>query len=475
MDKLRLVANKVLVNKDRFAQFMTPSVVSEYMANLFDIENGEGKSLLDCGAGIGSLTIPAIKRKPNLSQIDCWEIDPIMVRFLEPNIKEYNANIHCSDFIQDSIELIKQGIKYDYIITNPPYKKISTKSKERKSLRSVGIETVNLYSAFLALSIFLLKHNGQLVAIVPRSFCNGVYYKQFRELILKHCSIDYIHSFDSRKSIFSDDSVLQENIIIKLTKRKQQERVIICYSYDDNFSNIKKHEASFSEIVIKDDKNKFIRIPKLESIPNAEYPFHNDINNLELSVSTGQIVDFRVKEFLQEDLSDNSYPLIYPHHFNNGNFTHPKNHKKPNAILNNDKIKKWLLPTKGHYIVVNRFSPKENKKRIIANIISPQMIDKDFIAIENHLNFFHLNKEGIDETIAKGLLCYLNSSILDDYLRNFSGHTQINVGDLKSIPYPTKNELLFLGSKYRTKMKQIEIDSLINEVISYGKTTSKNK
>lgn len=475
MDKLRLIANKELVNKDKFAQFMTPSIVAEYMADLFDMDNGEGKSFLDCGAGIGSLTVPVIKRKSNLSQIDCWEIDPVMVKFLTLNMKEYNANIHCSDFIQDSIELIKQGIRYDYIITNPPYKKISTNSKERKSLRSVGIETVNLYSAFLSLSIFLLKHNGQLVAIVPRSFCNGVYYKKFRELILKHCSIDYIHSFDSRKSIFSDDNVLQENIIIKLTKRKQQESVVIFYSYDDDFSKIKKHEVSFSEIVIKNDKNQFIRIPKMESIPNAEYPFNNDINNLELSVSTGQIVDFRVKEFLQENLSKNSYPLIYPHHFNNGNFTYPKHHKKPNAILNDEKIRKWLLPTNGCYIVVNRFSPKENKKRIIANIISPKMIDKDFIAIENHLNFFHLNKKGIDETIAKGLLCYLNSSVLDNYLRNFSGHTQINVGDLKSIPYPTKNELLFLGSKYKARIEQIEIDSLINEVIFYGKTTSKNK
>lgn len=102
MDKLRLIANKELVNKDKFAQFMPPSIVSEYMADLFDMDNGEGKSFLDCGAGIGSLTVPVIKRKSNLSQIDCWEIDPVMVKFLTLNMKEYNANIHCSDFIQDS-------------------------------------------------------------------------------------------------------------------------------------------------------------------------------------------------------------------------------------------------------------------------------------------------------------------------------------------------------------------------------------
>lgn len=81
IDKLRLDVNKILINKNKYAQFMIPSVIAEYMASLFD-NNGKGKSLLDCGAGIGSLTIPVIEKMPNLRKIDCWEIDPIMVDFL---------------------------------------------------------------------------------------------------------------------------------------------------------------------------------------------------------------------------------------------------------------------------------------------------------------------------------------------------------------------------------------------------------
>ncbi|WP_236966801.1 Eco57I restriction-modification methylase domain-containing protein [Mannheimia varigena] len=465
IDKIRLEANKTLKNKEKFAQFMTPSVIADYMASLFN-GNEKGKSLLDCGAGIGSLTIATLTKKPNFEKVDCWEIDPIMVEYLTTTTKGLNAKIYNSNFLQDAVELIKtQGVTYDYIITNPPYKKIGSSSKERELLRSVGIETVNLYSAFIALSILLLKKEGQIVAIIPRSFCNGVYYKSFRELILRNCSIDYIHSFESRNSLFSDDNVLQENIIIKLSKNQQSSKVIISHSNNDDFSKTVKNKVDFSKVVLPNDENKFIRIPKDDSL-SSEYPFKENLNELGLSVSTGQVVDFRVKEFLQENLSADSYPLIYPHHFENGCLSHPRKHKKPNAILNNEKIKKWCLPNNGCYVVVNRFSPKESKNRIVANLIEPSKIDNEYIAIENHLNFFHINKSGIDTTLANGLLCYLKSSILDKFLRDFSGHTQINVGDLKNIPYPNKEQLLELGLKYHSRMQPSDIDFLIDEIIT---------
>lgn len=473
IDNIRLEANKILKNKDTFAQFMTPSVIADYMAGLFDGDEAD-KVLLDCGAGVGSLTVATIAKKPNIKDVHCWEIDPIMIDYLSSTTKDFNVKIYNSDFLKDAVELINnQGIRYDYIISNPPYKKILSNSKERKLLRSIGIETVNLYSAFISLSILLLKDGGQLVAIIPRSFCNGVYYKSFRELILNTCSIDYIHSFESRNSLFSDDNVLQENIIIKLSKKKQSNKVTICHSDNDNFSETMKNEVHFNEVLLSNDKNKFIRIPKGNQL-SSEYPFKECLNNLGLSVSTGQVVDFRVKDFLEEKLSEKNYPLIYSHHFENGSFIHPKEHKKPNAIIDNEKTKKLILPNKNNYIVVNRFSPKENKKRIIANIIESNSINKDFIAIENHLNFFHVNKSGIDYTLANGLLCYLRSSILDEFIRNFSGHTQINVGDLKNIPYPSKNALLELGLNYNRNMPQSEIDDLINKVISYEKQTIEN-
>ena len=87
------------------------------------------------------------------------------------------------DFIDHAVREILQGRGgYTHAILNPPYKKINSGSAHRLALREVGIETVNLYSAFVALALNLLVPGGQLVAIVPRSFCNGPYYRPFRRI-----------------------------------------------------------------------------------------------------------------------------------------------------------------------------------------------------------------------------------------------------------------------------------------------------
>ena len=60
-------------------------------------------------------------------------------------------------------------------------------------LSSIGIEATNLYAAFVALSLRLLRPGGQLVAITPRSFCNGPYFKAFHSDLLAFAALRRIH------------------------------------------------------------------------------------------------------------------------------------------------------------------------------------------------------------------------------------------------------------------------------------------
>jgi hypothetical protein len=100
---------------------------------------------------------------------------------------------------------------FTHAILNPPYKKIGSNSRYRLLLRQVGIETVNLYSAFVALAVAQAAPGAQIVAIIPRSFCNGPYYRPFRSFILERATIRHMHLFESRSKAFKDDAVLQEN------------------------------------------------------------------------------------------------------------------------------------------------------------------------------------------------------------------------------------------------------------------------
>jgi adenine-specific DNA-methyltransferase len=471
IDHIRKLTNTKLdpINKSKVGQYMTSNVIAEFMASLFSDGNADVK-LLDCGAGIGSLTVAATKKLKNISSVDLWEIDPIMQDQLEINMQTLQVpfSIYKQDFIFGAVEnlLSNKGERYTHAIINPPYKKINSNSAHRKELRKVGIETVNLYSAFLALTILLMESEGQIVAIIPRSFCNGPYYKPFRELILKECSIEHIHIFESRDTAFKDDDVLQENIIIKLAKRKQSLSVEISQSTDQNFNDYQSKFIPFSEVIKPNDPELFLRInTNNQSQDENNKIFSNQLSELGLAaVSTGPIVSHRMREFLEQYPQTDTVPLFYPHHFVNKQLQYPKDHKKPNAIRFSPETQKWLMPNNGFYVIVRRFSAKEEKRRIVANVINPNEIDKEWIGFDNCWNVFHIKKKGFDYETAMGLACFLNSTVLDDYFRIFSGHTQVNATDLRNMKYPSLENLRILGNKYEVEMSQEQIDKLVEEL-----------
>jgi adenine-specific DNA-methyltransferase len=100
-----------------------------------------------------------------------------------------------------------------------------------------------------------------------------------------------------------------------------------------------------------------------------------------------------------------------------------------------DREKKYCFK-KGFYILVKRFSSKEEKHRIQATLISPNDISSEYFTVENHLNIIHRNKGGLDKELASALVTYLNSDYCDNIFRKFSGHTQINATDLRNMKYP---------------------------------------
>lgn len=476
IDHLRVEASSRLnpARKIEFGQFMTPGSVARFMASLFS-ERRTPVRLLDAGAGVGSLTAAFISRWETAPMaISAYEIDPALAVYLQQTLARYSSNIAAKiierDFIHDAVFRLKLGKReqgFTHAILNPPYKKISSDSEHRALLRTVGLETVNLYTAFLGLALELMEEGGEIVAIIPRSFCNGLYYKPFREWMLGRSSIEHIHLFHSRTSAFNDDEVLQENVIIKLVRGKKQGKVAITTSSDTSFADLVANEYAFAEIVHSDDEQKFIHVPTAPShsgiggVPLAK----KSLAEIGLQVSTGPVVDFRLKEFLRENPESGAAPLLYPTHFSSGTLEWPRQSKKPNAIINNAETKKWLYPN-GSYTVVRRFSSKEERRRVVAHVVDPGAFETTVIGFENHLNVFHSGKKGIDQNIAHGLSVFLNSTAVDDYFRRFSGHTQVNATDLRLLLYPEIEELQQLGqwSQEKGHLTQELIDEKVETV-----------
>lgn len=452
--------------RSELGQFMTPSPTAAFMASLFKNAHQPAARLLDAGAGVGSLTTAFLERCfsgwGTFKEVDVvtFEVDPLLQGHLRENLArcqvlartrgvDVKVAVHPDDFIETAArQLLREDFQpCTHAILNPPYKKINSDSSHRRWLRTVGIETVNLYTAFLALAVDLLAQGGEMVAIVPRSFCNGTYYRPFRERFLHKVSIQQIHLYEARDKAFKDGDVLQENIILHLVKGKPQGPVIVSTSTDDSLHDYQAHAYPFGQIVKPGDAESFIHIPTgpADCPIEASGSITHSLADIGISASTGPVVDFRAKEHLRTHPEENTVPLLYPAHFGATTVAWPKaGGKKPNALVQHPDTQKSLYPN-GYYTVVRRFSSKEEKRRIVANVVDPATFPTEYLGFENHLNVFHEKKAGLSREMAYGLFVFLSSSQVDAYFRRFNGHTQVNVGDLKQMKYPSRAALTALG------------------------------
>jgi adenine-specific DNA-methyltransferase len=448
-------------HKSAMGQFMTGASVARFMASLFEDRPLSECRLLDPGAGMGALSCAFLDRWVagelhfDSATLHAYELDPKLQPILSETLQRYQEHLKLSveiipgDFIEHATCLFApSAAEFTHVILNPPYKKINSSSHHRSMLSKAGIETVNLYSAFLALAISLTATAGQIVAIVPRSFCNGPYYRPFREFLFERTCIVRMHLFESRSKAFKDDDVLQENVIIHLIRGQRQGDVQVSTSTDDSFSDLQLHSYPAERIVLPDDPGRFIHIPTSPILNGVELStaVRYSLSEIGLSVSTGPVVDFRLREHTRSMPGVDTVPLLYAGHLTEAGTEWPKlDFKKHNAIVRNGETEKWLYPT-GHYCVVRRFSSKEERRRIVARVVSPEPFeDAPMLGFENHLNVFHENKRGLSPILAHGLAAFLNMTAVDEQFRRFNGHTQVNATDLKMMKYPSRQALINLG------------------------------
>jgi adenine-specific DNA-methyltransferase len=192
------------------------------------------------------------------------------------------------------------------------------------------------------------------------------------------------------------------------------------------------------------------------------------LREIGLEVSTGKVVDFRARSHLRSHIDEDSVPLIYQGNLKQGHVSWPQPIRKPQALASNDETAKLLLPGE-RYVLAKRFSSKEEKRRVVAAIYDPEMVNAHAVGFENHLNVFHNAGHGVERELATGLSMWLNSSAVDRFFRTFSGHTQVNATDLRSMRYPSPLQLAALGrSASNAWLDQAQLDDLVDAQVFRG-------
>ena len=467
-------------------QFFTPIEVAKQMLQSVDSLPDKVR-VLDPGAGAGILSAAVFSRvissQPRgITEIEfvMYEVDASVLPFLRKTLEmcaslsarqgiNFKYTIHMVDFIKATTSCLYSAEKFDLAILNPPYGRIKSGCKQWRLLKKYGLPTSNLYAAFMTLAAILLKDDGRLVSITPRSFCNGPYFLSFRKAFLSQMSLSHVHVYTSRNKAFGDDGVLQENIILGAKKSLERDYVSITSSDSPLDEDISVQILKHNEVVNASDQNlvfHLVRNSNEREVSRLVNALKCSLHDLDINVSTGRVVDFRARHLLRRPNDAGSVPLLLPSNLIDGYVQWPiAQSKKLSAIDFEGSKDKLLVPT-DNYVLVKRFSSKEQKRRLTAAVLEPRSIKSRFIGIENHLNYFHKNGAGLAPDLAKGLAVYLNSSLLDQYFRLFSGHTQVNATDLENLKYPDPSRLQRMGARVsdvfplQTQLDQIVLEEL---------------
>lgn len=470
----------------RLGQFFTPRAAAVLMAGMPRVPDGGAPlRVLDPGAGSGMLLTAVVQRivedSPGTTiHITAVEVDEAVVPALKATAAlcidwakrrgtTVTVDVRCQDMIYASIGLGSEleAEAFDLVIMNPPYGKLAANSSERRTLAAAGVDAPNLYAAFLALGVLSLRRGGQLVAITPRSFANGPYFEDFRKFLLDSVAIDRLHTFESRSTVFSDVGVLQENLVFSATKGGEEGKVALTSSRS-HLDEAAEYLVDYSELVRPDDPHRFLRIPVGGSSgTDLMLAMPHLLSDLNLSVSTGRVVDFRARGNLRDEPGLDCVPLVYPGNLRKGLVEWPRSIRKPQAFaVRDDSDRRSLLPA-GCYVLVKRFSAKEERRRIVAAVWDPVLNPTSEVAFENHLNVFHREGAGLDPEVARGLSLWLNGTPVDQYFRTFSGHTQVNATDLRALRFPTLGLLRKLARATSCPMpEQSHLDELIDHLLS---------
>src|SRR5215213_8627688 len=160
--------------RSEMGQYLSSPPVARFMASLFEARHTT-VNLLDAGAGTGSLSAAFIDElcgragRPEEVSVTAYEIEAAVIPYLKATLEACRARCEAAgikfhgevveeDFIESGVSALRgklfahEGRTFNCAILNPPYRKTHSASAARRILRTAGIETGNLYTAFLAVA-----------------------------------------------------------------------------------------------------------------------------------------------------------------------------------------------------------------------------------------------------------------------------------------------------------------------------------
>jgi adenine-specific DNA-methyltransferase len=325
---------------------------------------------------------------------------------------------------------------------------------------------------------------GRACFIVPRSFCSGSYFSSFRQEFIQEALPVAAHLFESRQDTFKSDMVLQENIIFTFRRRQTSSTKIPLATYlnistskdgSDLSSTPVSRQVALEQFLSQRHGSLFFRLPTGEldeQLVKTVDGWSGSLGEYDLDVSTGPVVAFRARPWLTEVEAvthNQAVPLLWMQNVKIQQIEWPIPHSnKPQGISLANEAKPLLAPI-ANYVLLRRFSAKEEPRRLIA---APFLADRynnyRWIGLENHLNYIYKKRGNFEIEATIGLSTLFNSALIDRYFRIVNGNTQVNAAELRALPLPPLEIIKQIGHEILAAGKingSVDIESIVFSVL----------
>jgi len=377
--------------------FITPKTIIkklvEYIKHFIVIDTNNKYEILEPSCGTCEIVKYIDELFDNIT-IDAIENNEFIFDKIKNISFKNDVNLKKCDFIKYITNKL-----YDMIIGNPPYLVID-KNNVPEQYNKYIIGRPNLFGLFIIHSLSMLKHNGILAFIIPKSFLNSSYYSTIRNYMKQNGEILNIIDFE-KDGGFIDTQQSTFGLIYR--KTETIDNPIEC-NYSIKFNN----NFMFSE-----DAN------SLRQILNGS----TTLSKLGLFVKTGNIVWNQRKSQLTND--NTKTLLLY-----NSNIT--KNNSISLLDFSNDEKKQYINMdgVNDTVIVVNRGNGNSAYKLNYALVNGWQKY-----LVENHLNVIYspsISGNELNELFNKIINSFKNPKT-QQFIHSFLGNNGLSKTELETL------------------------------------------
>ncbi len=419
------------------ANYFTPPQVASAVFEL-TLEAGfniEQETILDPAAGGAAFLSTFASRMKDCGlegteiarRLNGIEIDEGLAHLSRSLVEQQiNITFPTSNIITADALKVKTDKRFDLVIANPPYGRMSAGEVSGDSWKKVCHSGhINKYALFSQLAFDFATEDGLVVLVIPSSFRAGPLYDRLRAFIRAEAQVQSIASIQDRDGVFVD--VAQDISVLIARKGKEHDHTI---------------PVRFP-VIGKNTIEKFVPESNLPELSGNGWPLPSiNANTVGGATITDYGVHAKAGYFVWNREGDRMrtspggetvYPLIWAKNIRPGEFCRPAGKNgSPIDLVQFDGPSTSIVRKPA--AVLQRTTNDKQPRRLIAAMVDPQVVKKwGGFATENPT--IVLTADGAEQ------LCLLvtlpNTGPVDQRYRRVSGTAAVSVSLLRELDLPS--------------------------------------